>query len=612
MPADSKYRWLLVGLLLVVTWLGAKSLDADGIWFDEWWSLYNAGATLFPGTPLSPAEIWNRVAAEDPWQTPGYPLALSAWGNLTGWTEYTGRAFSLLTGLLAVAVVYRLGCDLGSRRVGLMSAAALGLSAWFVFFLHEMRVYTQHALLAALVLLLYVRIMRTPACPHPLLYLALAAAVAAFLYTHYFAVTFTGAVLGWHVLAGLRRGQRDRRWWLVIASFALGGALLLPWVINALEVVGDARASQRHPHTLGTLLSMIPRGLYIFSSATLGLFGLLALLSLRSRAARSLWLLYAAVMALNLVVCAALSIGEPRYMFGTVPLLALIAGFGAANLGQRGVPAAAIAAVWAVAGLAAEGSFDFRRSVQNTPPQPLREMAAVLAPHLQDNDVTINLLGSGLYAGLQLHPFDFYFRALPGRKEIVEIETLFTADRYAERLREAVGGAARVWITYAPRFPLEEWSLVQYLLGQWNLYQCIQLADTDDMRVQGFGRVDRAAPALRFEPGVRVQALAAPAVVSGSLDIWLGLTVPPSVPPDTYSVGVYLLDASGALVAQSDFGLPPAGTACRLRSIPLERVPPGRYDIRAALYDWRTGERISGVGLDDESGALLRLGALDR
>lgn len=610
MATASTHRWLMVALLLVVTWLGAHNLDADGIWFDEWWSLYNAGAAQFPGTPLSPVEIWHRVAAEDPWQTPGYPLALAAWGNLTGWTEFSGRALSLLSGLLAVAVVYRLGSDLGGHQVGLMSAAALGLSGWFIFFLHEMRVYMQHALLLALLLLLYVRAQRAGQRARPLLYGALAATVIAFLYTHYFAAIFAGAVLGLHVLTGLSGKQRGRAWWQVTACFVIGGALLLPWLANAVDTINQLRAVPRYPHTLVSLWEMAARSLHLFSSATVGLFGLLALLSLHRRPARPIWLLYSAATALSLVVCAVLSLSEPRYLFGTIPLLALIAGFGAVELSQRGVPAAVVAAIWLGAGLAADASHNFRQSVQNTPPQPLREMAAALAPYLQDDDVTLNLLGRGLFTGLQLHPFDFYFRPLPGRKEIVEIETLFTVDRYIARLREAVGDAPRVWLAHAPRFPLEEWSLVQHLLNEWGYYRCVELADTDDIRLQGFARIDPNAPALRFDSGVRALVLNELTARFDKLDVWLGFVVPPSVPPETYSVALHVLDASGALAAQSDFGLPPAGTACRLGSIALAGVPAGSYDLRLVLYDWRTGERASGVGLAGERDTSLKLGTL--
>ena len=86
-----------------------------------------------------------------------------------------------------------------------------------------------------------------------------------------------------------------------------------------------------------------------------------------------------------------------------------------------------------------------------------------------------------------------------------------------------------------------------------------------------------------------------------------------------YNVGVYLLDASGALVAQRDSqpvnGLRPMPTwvpgevVTDLHGLRLtEALPAGRYQLALAVYDWRTGERLpaetSGVPIQD---ALLVL-----
>src|SRR5260221_879489 len=108
MVSSANRRWVLVvPVLLLVTWLAASSLKEQSFWYDEWWSLYDAGAV--DHGPLSPIEIVQRVATKDPYQSPGYYLILAGWGSLTGWSEYSGRALSLLTGLLAVAVTYQLG-----------------------------------------------------------------------------------------------------------------------------------------------------------------------------------------------------------------------------------------------------------------------------------------------------------------------------------------------------------------------------------------------------------------------------------------------------------------------------------------------------------------------
>lgn len=47
MKLSAKYWLGMIAVLLLVMWLGARKLNADGIWYDEWWSLYIAGAEPF-------------------------------------------------------------------------------------------------------------------------------------------------------------------------------------------------------------------------------------------------------------------------------------------------------------------------------------------------------------------------------------------------------------------------------------------------------------------------------------------------------------------------------------------------------------------------------------
>ena len=69
-----------------------------------------------------------------------------------------------------------------------------------------------------------------------------------------------------------------------------------------------------------------------------------------------------------------------------------------------------------------------------------------------------------------------------------------------------------------------------------------------------------------------------------------------------YSLAVHVFEAqSGERVAQGDTGVGP-GAIVPLRSeIDVSALPPGEYELRVALYDWRTGERLG--ALDPETGA---------
>ena len=61
---------------------------------------------------------------------------------------------------MALALTYRLGRDHFTPRVGLYATAALGLSAFFIQYLHELRMYSLVALLTVSTLWLYSRVIR--------------------------------------------------------------------------------------------------------------------------------------------------------------------------------------------------------------------------------------------------------------------------------------------------------------------------------------------------------------------------------------------------------------------------------------------------------------------
>src|SRR5688572_1247558 len=116
-----KTTWLwMLPILFLLSILAGLWLDKDGFWYDEVYTVKNAGGAQYG--PLLPSEIYATVQADDPYQAIGYPLAIAAWGALGGWSEFALRLSSLLFSLLAMALTYRLGKELISAEVGLFAA----------------------------------------------------------------------------------------------------------------------------------------------------------------------------------------------------------------------------------------------------------------------------------------------------------------------------------------------------------------------------------------------------------------------------------------------------------------------------------------------------------
>lgn len=635
------YRLLLI--LLLMTWAGARGLNADGLWSDEWYSMLTSGSDHF-GPPQSPLDIWNRLAREDPWQTPGYFMLLAPWGQLVGWTEYAARASSLLLGALAVACIYRLGARLsGSRGVGLGAAVALAGSAWMIHYLHELRGYSLYAFLTAALFVLYVEYMgigkkllqrnreaegqrdvgtrfiaseTLPRQPSATMARGLGGGVGLFLaalglfYTHYFAALVVVVVGFWHLTWLLKRQLPPRRWWLAAFWIGLAGLLFLPWLSNLFAAVGLAQGQNRLVLARYTFEQLPGVFIYIFSGGGVALFALLALVGLRERGAITAWLLTGALLALGMVAFRALGLTEPRYLIGLAVPLALVAGIGFERLRRLGVPLVISGAIWFIGALAVGQDTEFMKAVMLTPPQPIREMAAVVRPYLTEGDVVINHHSRDVEPTLQDSPLAYYLGDTPARREIVEMRLLPDVQAFDRRLGAALGDSRQAYLLYWPQSLSEERSLVIWRLNERGYWQCAALADTPSMQVVAFGRLEAEAT-WRFGEGVNVQTIGAPELLAERLLVWLGFQLD-AVPADTYSVAVHVLDASGGLVAQQDLALPNQPASCRLAVIDTTGLGAGDYRLRLAIYDWRTGERLSPAGPGVEPDGFVGLGTVSQ
>lgn len=598
--------WGVAAYILFAVVLAGRQIDADGVWFDEWWSLYSAGDPVF-GDPLSPAGVWQRIATEDPWQIPGYFWLLAAWGNTIGWGEAAGRILSVLCGALLIAVTARLAGDLSrDGRVMIGAAAAAAGSGWLLFFMHELRTYTLYGLLAALAVLLYLRVMQRFTARRCI---ALFIVCAALIYTHYFAALIVGVIGLWHLVRAVRQ-RPDRRWGIVLAALIASGLPLLAWMANVLTAITLTQQAARFDVSGGRVFGIAADALYVFANAALPLFGLLLLAGLHRR--RPGWWT-TALFALTLTGAAliayrVLAIGETRYLFGVLPFVAILAGYGMAALASRPALLAAVIAVWMIGGAVVEGQFEYRRVVQRTLALPLRDMARTLEGHTTANDVTVLHIGDEVLGGLQGHPFAHYFTDLPGRDEIVERATLPDLPAYMARVRAAIGDAGRVWTLTDPRWPSSQRALYDAVLLAEGIVPCTVLANAPDMHIAGWGRVNADELPARFADGrIAAGMIGSVMMQDGQIAAWIGFMQAADVPPETYSFSVQAVDASGTLIAAADAGLPrPTENGSNEAGDPLPGcravrlvAPPGSaddvlagLDLRLVVYAWQTGERL--------------------
>jgi hypothetical protein len=591
---------LLVALLLLFAGaMSAHHLDSDGIWLDEWWSQYGAGAPQL-GAPLSLAGIWERQAVEDPYNLPGFPWLLMLWSQLVGWSEFAGRALAWLTGLLAIALIARLGKDEGGVWLGLSAALVASSSAWLIYYMHELRTFSIVAALTALLLLLYRRAMSKPQPTWTLI--AIGLTCAALVYLHYFAALPAVALGLWHLAQVLRR-RPARTWWGIAIAILLGGLTLLPWLGIALNAMASMQSQQRVVMTPERLFGISGSILFVFSSGSTLLFALLAVLQ-RPKGAWRYWGVGALLFALILAAYTVFAVGEVRYAIALFPFLALLAGYGIVALIARGIP------LWLMAGLLLGSSAltasspMLWRAMQRTLPQPFREVARYFAPLLTDADSLVYILAPDADTrGVHEAPFRYYFDALPGTHRIMGFGQP-TRSIAAADLATAIGDAPAVWITHMPQVASSDALLIDALVDDLAYLPC-----SDWIKQSTFA----SRPFARFPAAANTQDITIASYFNESQSVvsaWLGISIPGSTPANTYSVGVHLLDANGVLATQADFPLPSTGQSCQLTQLALPQLPSGEYTAQVVVYAWANGERIAFEDADGQLVNALVLGSV--
>lgn len=226
--ARTLHRLGMLMILLLAFGLRAYHLDFQSLWSDEGISLQRAALPL------------TQMLAELPVEhLPGYFLLLHLWLPGAGDADFALRFLSLWPGVASVALIYRLGADLGHRPTGIVAALLLATGGFQLWYAQEARMYTwllATSLLATVALwrLLEVDGRRRNRWGWGVLY---ALATAATVYLHLFGALVPLAhacfVSIWAIFTHNRQGFGR---WLIAATGAL--LLFLPWLPRVVGIFG--------------------------------------------------------------------------------------------------------------------------------------------------------------------------------------------------------------------------------------------------------------------------------------------------------------------------------------------------------------------------------------
>jgi hypothetical protein len=617
------YLWLgVIPILLFIFWFAARSLDMDILFTDEF---YSVSHVIHEAEPVPPLEILDSLALRSPQHSPGYFILLRLWVGITGQTVSGMRLLALFIGLLGICWTFRLGRDLATPAVGLIAAILIAGSAIYVDYLHAIRMYSLLVALCAFTFWIYFRIMAKPTRPTPLEWVAFFLGAAGLLYTHIFAIFPLAAIAIDLAVRLVGRWRRDGltlhpkymgRFWGVALAGILAGLSFLPWVgvITRGATVIAAFTEKIDPASamlLGGRLFGNGQPILFIALLLLALYGMVV----GKRAARqTFWvtiLMLALLLGLNELKPLVTST-RSRYFLILIPTLAVFIASGLAVSRIWSLMTAGLLALYVGIGIHYAGSDDFKdynsagRDVGDNLPAAL--LQAELMPLVQPNDFLLVISWSpqlyrylprfdGIIGQVYLEPLSIDFD-MSG--PYVEDEAQF--DDIHKRTRALTEQYHTIWLVYQPFKTPPVITLLRQALGASRTL-CAVVHDEDNLRIEQYAALDACAESLRptfdrirfLDDIITLEDIILSAQSDGNILLEANWTIQPNVPPEIYSVSFQLFDATGEKVAQSDYGLEASFYDMERTSLPAAELPPGIYELRMSIYNWRTLEQLTGA-----------------
>ena len=423
---------------------------------------------------------------------------------------------------------------------------------------------------------------------------------------HYFSALFLLIPCLFHLLFV----PKHRRWWQPVLLFGLAALLALPQLPGFLQGLGhktvlpDEDLSNRalsaekvvsylvHYLTNGLLGPSTPLGVLLLIILPCGFVAVYLFRLRQGNRNDAIWLLVfiscgflALTIAVNEVV-KVLEANRIRYLMPLWPLAALLAGAGLWHLAHRNRHiVASLLTFWVIIGawliLATEFRYETGYFIRTDPHNLYRVLGhRIPASDLLILDVSVARLDDGLFSAsderIYRYKEDPYEMVRPIHTDRPYLSLLYLS-------KDRVGFAdlpTALGRVFCERL-LEESGLTLDRYALHSVENCpeslVRLAFDSDIQL--------TVPKISIQNGL----LRLDAHFRSADEQLLA----------NYSLAVHVLDTRGERVAQGDTGVGP-GAIVPLRSeIDVSALPRGDYEVRVALYNWQTGERLSARGPGD-------------
>jgi mannosyltransferase len=133
-PDYRRQAILLIAIVVIASVMRLYHLDESSLWYDE-------VVTMKLARTASPAELCRLLRQIDATRAPLHPLLLQSWVALLGHSDASGRAFSVLCGIITIGLVYWIGLLAFDMTTGLWASWLCAISPLLVYYSREARMY---------------------------------------------------------------------------------------------------------------------------------------------------------------------------------------------------------------------------------------------------------------------------------------------------------------------------------------------------------------------------------------------------------------------------------------------------------------------------------------
>ncbi|WP_345029772.1 glycosyltransferase family 39 protein [Ravibacter arvi] len=158
--SSSRSLFLLIGIMLLGTFLRFYRLDTFSIFFDEKSSMVVSQGIVLEGAnqkdvfskpSFTPADFWKPKSLADYYEamtrsdignSPFYYLALHLWMDVFGLSDFSARSLSAVFSVLIILLTYHFARKYFSEKTALIAAFIVAIEPFFIAYSHQARNYS--------------------------------------------------------------------------------------------------------------------------------------------------------------------------------------------------------------------------------------------------------------------------------------------------------------------------------------------------------------------------------------------------------------------------------------------------------------------------------------